>query len=85
MSTETWSGRAVADLMEIGRNDARTAARIQRAVELFASGREGDIKKLGRVDQSRLRVGDWRVILQIDDAADALHVVRIFNRRDAYT
>ncbi len=32
----------------------------------------------------RYRVGDWRVIYEIDDAARRVHVLVIAHRRDAY-
>ena len=45
----------------------------------------GDIKKLkGREDQWRLRVGDWRVIFDIDDTGSVIYIVRILPRKEAY-
>lgn len=42
-------------------------------------------KKLrGYKDQWRIRVGDWRVIYLIDDAAKLISVARIAHRREAY-
>ena len=42
-------------------------------------------KKLkGYRDQWRVRVGDWRVVYIIDDAAKLISVTRIAHRREAY-
>jgi mRNA interferase RelE/StbE len=43
------------------------------------------IKKLmGEVDFYRIRVGDHRVLYQIDDAAKLITIVRIMPRENAY-
>lgn len=45
----------------------------------------GDIKKLqGRQDQWRLRVGDWRVIFEVDARGHTVYIVRVLARKDAY-
>jgi mRNA interferase RelE/StbE len=42
-------------------------------------------KKLkGYRDQWRLRVGDWRVIYIIDDAAKRVSITRVRHRREVY-
>ena len=42
-------------------------------------------KKLkGYRDQWRVRVGDWRVVYIIDDAAKLISVTRIAHRREVY-
>ncbi len=38
----------------------------------------------GYKDQWRVRVGDWRVIYIIDDAASVVSVTRIAHRREIY-
>ena len=44
-----------------------------------------DVKKLaGRVDQWRLRVGRWRVILQMDNATGTIYALRVLPRSEAY-
>lgn len=43
------------------------------------------MKKLqGRPGEWRLRVGDWRVIFTADPAMNAIDVLALLNRRDAY-
>ena len=45
----------------------------------------GDIKKLqGRENQWRLRVGDWRVIFEVDARGPTIYIVRVLARKDAY-
>jgi len=42
-------------------------------------------KKLkGYKDQWRIRVGDWRVIYIVDDAAKLVRITRIAHRREVY-
>ena len=42
-------------------------------------------KKLkGYKDQWRLRVGDWRVVYIIDDAAKRVSITRVQHRREVY-
>ena len=42
-------------------------------------------KKLkGYKDQWRIRIGDWRVVYIIDDAARVVSVMRIAHRREVY-
>ena len=38
----------------------------------------------GYRDIWRLRVGDWRVIYSIDDAARVVSILRVAHRRDVY-
>ena len=47
--------------------------------------RPAGCKKLkGFKDQWRVRVGDWRVVYIIDDAAKLISVTRIAHRREVY-
>ena len=47
--------------------------------------RPAGCKKLkGYKDQWRIRVGDWRVVYIIDDAAKLISVTRIAHRREVY-
>ena len=47
--------------------------------------RPAGCKKLkGYKDQWRIRVGDWRVLYIIDDAASLVSVTRIAHRRELY-
>jgi len=38
----------------------------------------------GRPGECRIRVGSWRVILELDSKSGTMIVTRVLNRRDAY-
>lgn len=61
-------------------------SRVVRKLEgLTGIQRPPGCKKLkGYKDQWRLRVGDWRVVYIIDDAARVVSVTRIAHRREVY-
>lgn len=70
-------------LRKIDRKDQqRIAARIN---QLAADPRpEGTRKLSGEQDLYRVRVGDYRVIYQVEDQALVVLVIRIGHRRDVY-
>jgi mRNA interferase RelE/StbE len=59
---------------------------VRRALERLADDFGSvDVTKLaGRGNRWRLRVGRWRVILDLDNSAGQLTVVRVLDRKDAY-
>jgi mRNA interferase RelE/StbE len=61
-------------------------ARIDRKILALADDpRVAGCKKLrGYKDQWRVRVGDWRVVYVVDDAAKVVTVTRIAHRREVY-
>ena len=61
-------------------------ARVVRKLEALAeTPRPAGCKKLkGYKDQWRVRVGDWRVVYIVDDAARIVSITRIAHRRDVY-
>jgi mRNA interferase RelE/StbE len=61
-------------------------SRVVRKLEALAdTPRPAGCKKLkGYKDQWRFRVGDWRVVYIIDDAANVVSVTRIAHRREVY-
>jgi mRNA interferase RelE/StbE len=61
-------------------------ARVVRKLDALAdSPRPAGCRKLkGYNDQWRIRVGDWRVVYIIDDAAKLVSVTRIAHRREVY-
>ena len=65
---------------------AKTIARIAVRVERLASiPRPPGCKKLvGGGKEWRIRIGDYRVVYEIDDAAKTVDVTRIAHRRDVY-
>ena len=61
-------------------------ARVVRKLEALGHApRPAGCKKLkGYKDQWRVRVGDWRVVYIIDDAAKVVSVTRIAHRSQVY-
>jgi mRNA interferase RelE/StbE len=71
---------------DIARLDEITRRRIFLALEkMVINKRMVDLKKLkGNVDLWRLRIGEWRVILQITGQEPTAYILRIKHRREAY-
>jgi mRNA interferase RelE/StbE len=44
----------------------------------------GSVKLSGRLEGWRVRVGDYRILYQIDDAARTVTIVRVKHRREVY-
>lgn len=66
--------------------DPPVARRVVRKLEEIA---RGDPRRVGEALQGderawRYRVGDWRLICDLDDATQTLSVVRIGHRSDVY-
>lgn len=58
---------------------------VKKMDSLRYAPRPAGCKKLkGFKDQWRVRVGDWRVVYIIDDAAKLISVTRIAHRREVY-
>ena len=66
--------------------DASLYKRIQRAIDnLQAEPRSAGCKKLaGSSNRYRIRVGDYRIIYEVEDATVRVLVLAIGNRRDIY-
>ena len=72
-------------LKSLKRIDPSTRRRLESAIEkLSADPRPPGCKKLVGVDAWRIRVGDWRIVYSIADAALTVLVLRIGHRRDVY-
>jgi len=71
------------DLIGLPRRDRQ---RIEQRIEAYAAdpaSRAHDVVKIvGAESLLRLRVGDWRVILQLDE--NTVSVLRVRHRREAY-
>jgi mRNA interferase RelE/StbE len=61
-------------------------ARVDRKILVLAENpRPPGSKKLrGYKDQWRIRVGDWRIVYIIDDAAKRVSITRVAHRREVY-
>ena len=77
-----WHHSATEAIVQLAARNAKQATRILIAVREFGSGSRGDLKKLAGSDDWRLRVGDWRVILQFIN--DRAFVSEVSDRQDAY-
>ena len=65
--------------------DGQVRERIIIALARFAETNQGDLVKLrGTQNEWRLRVGNWRVRLEIDNDNNLIHVSRVLHRREAY-
>jgi len=71
---------------ELDALDDALFARIDRKILLLAENpRPPGCKKLrGYKDHWRIRVGDWRVLYVIDDAAKRVSITRVAHRREVY-
>jgi len=65
---------------------AKLVARIMGRMERLASDPPppGCKKLVGGDNEWRIRIGDWRVVYEIDDRAKTVEVTRIAHRREAY-
>jgi len=71
---------------ELDALDNAQFARIDRKIIVLTENpRPPGCKKLrGYKDHWRIRVGDWRVVYVIDDAARRVSITRIAHRREVY-
>jgi mRNA-degrading endonuclease RelE of RelBE toxin-antitoxin system len=77
-----WTLEARADVRGIDRD---TALRLLKALDRFLKTEAGNVKQLEGFDPPlyRFRVGAWRFIYR-KQPNDAIEVVRVRNRKDAY-
>ena len=66
--------------------DARLYRRLRETIEALSENPRpaGSLKMQGRDELYRVRVGDYRILYQIQDAVLVVLVVEIGNRRDIY-
>jgi mRNA interferase RelE/StbE len=69
----------------IARLPKEVQSRVVDAIaELAETPRPSEAKKLVARDALRLRVGDYRIIYEVNDAAKTIQVVVVSHRKDAY-
>lgn len=79
--TVVLKSKAIKDLKAISHNEA---TRIAEALEQLQNNMSGDVKKLTNfIPAYRLRVGNYRVLFEIEDK-ERIVVYRIIHRREAY-
>lgn len=77
-----WTDRALKDAERL---DRQVRARVVRALDRFAATGYGDLKQLTTAGREmRLRVGGWRIRLELDYRAATLKVLRVLPRGRAY-
>lgn len=86
MTAEPWSvefeRRADKDLERL---DAQVRKRVFAAIDRLASDpHNAGLRKLAGRTEARLRVGDWRVIVELDIADRTMVIVRVLPRGRAY-
>lgn len=59
--------------------------RVYTELKEFAERKVVDLKKLsGKPDQYRIRVGDYRVLINISKETVTVYALRVLHRREAY-
>jgi mRNA interferase RelE/StbE len=58
--------------------------RILTAIDALHSGLSGDIKPMKGREEWRLRIGDWRVLLDIKKEKKTIYVLSVGSRGDVY-
>lgn len=70
---------------ELDALDPSAGGPVEQAISSLAENpRPPGLKKLQQVGAWRIRVGDYRVVYEIDDGARLVTVVKIGHRRDVY-
>ncbi len=70
-------------IKELGKLSSQDKTRIIAKIEAMTDNLQGDVKKLTNFfPQYRLRVGNYRVLFDIED--DTLIIYRVKNRQNAY-
>ncbi|MFI5009371.1 MAG: type II toxin-antitoxin system RelE/ParE family toxin [Solirubrobacterales bacterium] len=86
MSGQPWSVRfARAAEKDVNRLDPQVRRRVVTAIRRLAEDPDkGSLSRLTGRPESRLRIGDWRVILETDHEARQVFIVRVLPRGRVY-
>lgn len=86
MSEAPWSLRfATRAQRDLRRLDPPIRARVVAVLEkLAANPHAGQLRKLTGSPESKLRVGDWRVLVTLDERAKTVQVIRVLPRGRVY-
>jgi len=76
---------SIAARADIRAIDRETALRLLKALARFLVSDTGNVRQLEGFDPPRycLRIGGWRIIFRKSDG-DAVEILRVRNRREAY-
>jgi mRNA interferase RelE/StbE len=70
---------------DMERLDQPVRQRVADALDVLAKDpHSGSLRKLTGRSESRLRVGDWRVLVELDNKTQAIHIKRVLPRGRAY-
>ena len=75
------TARAKKDLEKL---DKDTRERVYIALEHLITGQRVDIKKLRGSENYRIRVGDYRVIIEISRQTVTVYTLRVLHRGEVY-
>jgi mRNA interferase RelE/StbE len=74
--------RAVRELQKLQKSDQR---RLVKAIDALSTDpRPHGSKKLRNTAAYRIRVGDYRVIYELEDGLLTIFIIKLGNRRDVY-
>ncbi len=77
-----WSRRATNNLSLLSR---QVRDRVSIAIKRFSETGQSDVTRLqGRGPEYCLKVGDWRVVRELNHSERAMQIIRVLNRREAY-
>jgi mRNA interferase RelE/StbE len=76
--------QAIKDLRKIPRNNVSKVIEKIKILSVNPRDSKLDIKQLKGVDGYRLRVGDYRVIYEIEDAKLIIKVIKVQSRGNVY-
>ena len=82
--TLVWEPTAAAALDALAKRDPRLAERLHTALGDYALTGRGDVRPLHGQPGLRLRIGDWRVIFELDPGRREVVVLTLAHRRDVY-
>ncbi len=70
---------------ELAKLDRPTQRRVAAAIDrLVEAPRDGAVKLRGSDDIWRVRIGHYRILYQVEDAALLVLIIRVAHRREAY-
>ena len=76
-------GRAEKDLSKVPKKITRRVVRI--IIKFKKNPRPAGVRKIsGSANYYRVRVGDWRIVYEINDKSRQVYVFRIRHRKEAY-
>jgi len=74
---------AAAVVKELGKMSPDVSRRIRSKISRLSDGLAGDVKRLTNFSpEYRLRVGDWRVLFNVD--GDMISIEQVRHRSEAY-